>query len=181
MIWPVKLLAGLAMVTGLILGYNLWSGHHQGIGETRATLRYETAIEGQKIEAGRVLAIETGKTRDAEKALNDFKHSQELQDAKNKNIVAGLERRLVAAAGPAGRLRDPQAPAIVGCGRGGAGPASADPASASDRADDAAQATGLLSVPLTALLRDLTLDADQVNLAYISCRADALHLRATLR
>lgn len=170
------ILLGL-LVLALGLGYVAWADHQQEIGEQRATTRYNAAIAKQKDEARQLLAAEAAKTRAAERALRDFKDQRELEDGQNKVTVADLERRLRVAAGPGQRLRDPNA---AGCGRGGGGPESAAAAGASDRAADAAEAGGLLSAQLTGLLQRLTREADDINLAYASCRADALSVRQAL-
>lgn len=177
-----KIIAGLVLVLALVLatlyfGYDPWSAHQQGIGETRATVRYNGAIKQQKDEAAMLLIAESTKAEVAERALNDFKTNQELKDAANKNTVAGLENRLRYAAGAAGRLRDPN---TTGCRGGGGGSKSVDPASADLGAEDTAEAGGLFSVGATALLQRLTREADDINIAYASCRADAMNMRKAL-
>lgn len=178
MSWLYRVLAVSALIGLLLLGYRNWVTHQQGIGEALATARYNDAIDKQKLEASAVLARETGKTRQAEQALQDFKNEQEIRDEKNKRVVGALADQLRAAAGPAARLRDPNAAA--GCGGGGGGASGADPARAGGGAADGAEAGGLLSKQLTEFLLSQAADADQVNLAYISCRADSLSLREVL-
>jgi hypothetical protein len=158
-----------------IVGY---SYYQQRIGETRATAAYSQAIQEQKLEAGTALARETGKTRAAEQTLQAFKNQQEIDDGKNKRVVSALADQLRAAAGAAGRLRDPNAP---GCGVGGGGAPGADPARAGGGAADAAQTGGLLSADLTELLLSQAKIADGINVAYTSCRLDALNLREVLK
>lgn len=178
-----KIIAVLVVALALLLAvlgvaYGPWAAHQQGIGEKRATMVYNLAIDQQKTAAGKLLDAETAKAATATKALNDFKVKQEQQDAKNQTTVTDLERSLHAAAGPAGRLRDPNAAV---CGGGGDGAQGADPARAGDSPADAAKAGGLFSGPATALLQRLTLEADEINVAYASCRPDALALREVLR
>ena len=150
------------------------------MGESRATAAYNTAIDRQKLDASATLARETGKTRAAEQTLQAFKNQQEIRDAENKRVVGALADQLRAAAGAAGRLRDPNA-RLAGCGGGGGGTAAADPARAGGGAPDAAEAAGLLSKQLTEFLLNQAAEADQVNLAYISCRADSFNLREVLK
>jgi len=150
-------------VVGAVLGY----GHHkynQGVEET--TARYEAALNKQKAEAAATLASETAKTRAVEQALTDFKANQEKTDVEHQTAVADLRARLVAAAGPAGRLRDPNAGRGPSCS--GTPAQAATPAGAG--AGDGAQTNGLLSAELTGLLQRLQLEADTVNDAYASCR-----------
>lgn len=178
MSWLYRALAIGALLAALWLGYGAWANHQQGIGQARATATYNTAIDQQKLDASATLARETGKTRDAEQALQAFKNQQELRDAKNKLVLGALADQLRAAAGPAARLRDPNA---AGCGGGGGGAPGADPARADGGAADEAADSGLLSKQLTEFLLTQAADADQMNLAYASCRADALNLREVLK
>lgn len=167
----------LVICTVVIVGY---SYYQQRVGESRATAAYNTAIDQQKIDAGATLARETGKTREAEQALQAFKNQQEIRDAENKTIASGLAAQLRAAAGTAGRLRDPNA-SPAGCGGGGSGTPGTDPARAGGGAGDTSEAGGLLSADLTELLLSQAKAADDINVAYTSCRADAFNLRGVLR
>jgi hypothetical protein len=173
-IWAIKLCAGLALAAALLIGYNLWASHQQGIGEARATGKYNVKIAAQKVEAAALLAKETARVTTTEKALQAVKNNQEVQDAKNRKTVAGLTARLRDLA-VNGRLRDPNA------GRGG----SSDPApgnaatSPGDSADHGAETGGVLSGELTGFLLSQAASADEINLAYISCREDAAAVRAT--
>ena len=132
------------------------------------------AINKKKTEATATLASETDKVHHAEQVLQDFKNHQELQDADHQKTVADLSDRLRRLAGPAGRLRDPNA---TGCGSGSGSAQGADPAAAADRANDGAQAGGLLSAELSGLLAERAKEADDINNAYASCRADAFKVR----
>ena len=177
MTWLYRVLAIGALLGLLTLGYREWAVHQQGIGEARATVTFNAAIEQQKAQAGQLLASETQKAAAATKALHDSKIEREIDDAKNASTVAALAGRLRAAS-TAGRLRDPNA---AGCGGGGGGAPGADPARTGGGAADAAEVGGLLSKQLTEFLLAQAADADQVNLAYISCRADSLNLREVLK
>lgn len=177
-----QIIATLALALALLLavlgfGYGSWATRQQGIGETRATATYNQAIQVQKETAGRLLATETQKAAAATKALHDSKAQREIDDAENARAVAALAGRL-RAAGAAGRLWDPHA---AECGRGGGGATGADPARASGGAADAAEAGGLLSSDLTGLLFSQAKAADDLNVAYASCRLDAFNLREVLK
>jgi hypothetical protein len=166
------------LLAALWLGYGAWAAHQQGIGEARATATYNAAIDKQKTKAGQLLQAETDRANAATSKLIELKTEREKQDVENKSTIAALAVRLRAAAGPAARLRDPHA---AGCGScGGSAPAT-DPARAEGGAADGAEAGGLLSKQLTEFLLTQAADADQVNLAYTSCRLDALSLREVLR
>lgn len=176
--WVYRLIAIGALLAALVLGYSAWVRHQQGIGEARAKTVYNAAITQQKTVAGELLAAETSKAATATAALNAFKLRQEKDDAQNKSTIADLAVRLRTAAGAAGRLRDPNA---AGCGGSGSGAPGADPARSGGGAADAAEAGGLFSAGATELLHRLTRDADDINTAYASCRADALSLRFVLQ
>jgi hypothetical protein len=176
---PGRWLLISGLLAALWLGYGAWAAHQQGIGEARATARYSVAIDRQKLDAGAALAKETGKTRVAEQALQAFKNQQETNDAKNKLVLGTLAAQLRVAAGPAARLRDPNAAA--GCGGGGGGAPGADPARAGGGAEDGAEAGGLFSAEASGLFQQLTREADEVNVAYASCHADSFNLREVLK
>jgi len=168
----IKLGVVLALLVALFFGER----YIEGRGADRQLAIDTAAITKQKAEAVATLASETDKVHRAEQALQDFKNHQELQDADHKKTVADLSDRLRRIAGPAGRLRDPNA---AGCGGSSGGAKGSDPAAAGDRPADPAQAGGLLSAELSGLLAGLTKEADDINIAYASCRADAFAIRAT--
>ena len=166
-----------SLMAALLLG--AWRVHHnidQG-GYQRADAEWQAKVKSQKADATKLLDEERAKVAATEKTLRNFKDNQEIKDAHNKKTVTGYERRLRAAAGHAGRLRDPNASYATRCGGGGGSPASADTTGTGHRADDAAEAAGLFSVGATALLQRLAREGDDINLAYTSCRADALSIR----
>lgn len=171
---PYKLLVlALAFVAPVaaVLGY----GHRQYTqGVTTTTARYEAALAQQKAQAATLLATEIAKTRATEQALQTLKNQQELSDAKNQKIVAGLFDRLRGIAGPAWRLRDPNAPR---CWPGSGSTPGAAASAPRDRAADPAEAGGLLSVQLSELLGRVLREADDINVAYSSCRADVYTVR----
>jgi hypothetical protein len=171
-LWAIKACASLALAAALLIGYNLWASHQQGIGEERATDKYNTLIATQKVEAADLLAKETARVTATEKALQASKNNQEIQDAKNTKVVAGLTTRLRDLT-VNGRLRDPHA------GRGPSGNAGPGNATSGpgDCPDHGAEAPGVLSAELSGLLQRLALEADEINVAYTSCRADAESVR----
>jgi hypothetical protein len=175
----IRILAA-ALVLAAILG-GIWGyGHHQhtqGLaeGDARTTARYEAALTKQKAQAQAQLDAALADKARIEAEYAHFKTQQESKDATNQTTVEGLRAQLRAAAGAAGRLRDPNA-ARCGPSSDGATPPPAGPTG--DSAGYPAQATGLLSAQLTGLLEQLTSEADAINLAYASCRAERLHLDA---
>lgn len=175
--WALKYwkpIAVIILAMALIGGYLAWQSHQQGIGEARATAAYNQKIDIQKKEAADVLKKETAKVAAAEKALQHFKNIQEVKDAGNKKITDNFAARLRDLAGPAGRLRDPNA----GHGGGSGAPNSASPTGPGNSPDNGAEAPGLLSAELTKFLQQKMSEADEINLAYTSCRADAEAMRA---
>jgi hypothetical protein len=174
---PTRWLVIIAAAGALVLGYHVWQDHQQGIGEDRANARWRKATDKLKADAKDTLATETAKARAAEQALQDFKNQREIKDAHNKTTVDSLATRLRELAGASGRLRDPNATA--GCWRGGDSATGQTAAAAGDRPGDGAQAGGLLSVELSGLLRARIEEADTINIAYASCRADAFEMRAS--
>lgn len=172
-----RIAAFLALV--LTLAACAWRIHVKAdaTGFARAEAVYTAAIEKQNAQAAATLASETSKARSAEQALNQAKNRQELKDATHQKTVADLSDRLRSLAGPAGRLRDPNGDS---CGPGGGSPSSEPASAAYAGAADAATPGGLLSAPLSGLLQQLTREADHINTAYASCRADAYTVRGTV-
>lgn len=168
-VWAIKLGAGFLTAAALIAGYLAWASRQQAIGEARATAAYNVKIEAQKKEASKILAKETAKVVATERSLQSLKNIQEVTDAENKKVTDNLTARLRAL----GRLHDPNA------GRGaGSGAASGTAAPcASNSPNDRAEAGGVFSIPASELLRKIAREADEINLAYISCRADSLAVR----
>lgn len=131
--------------------------------------KYEKQLTELREAARKALDVERARTREVETRLANALQAQEKKDAFNKTQVQDLQRRLDAAvARNAGRLRDPN-----GCGASSRTERAPAPA-AEHRDADRAEAGGLLSAQLTGLLRRLQREADEVNNAYASCRADLL-------
>jgi len=166
----IKLGVVLALLVALFFGER----YIEGRGADRQLAIDTAAITKQKAEAVATLASETDKVHAAEWALQDFKNNQELQDADHKKTVTDLSDRLRRIAGAAGRLRDPNA---AGCGPGGGGATNQAATAAGGGPANPTQAGGLLSAELSGLLAQLTKEADDINVAYTSCRADAYAVR----
>lgn len=173
-----RILIGLALLVALVAC--LFAGV-KGIdqrGYNRAKAEATAALEEQKREADRLMATETAKTREAEEALRSAKQFQDNKDVQAQSTVADLSRRLrQLTAGNTGRLRDPNAPE---CGRGGGGTEAQAATTARAGPEDGAQAGGLLSEQLSELLQRHAAEADSINAAYASCRADAFAMRQSL-
>ena len=173
--WLLLLALGVAVVGGGALLLHRHDAAQQEIGAAAQKKVDQAAADELKGQARELLDAETDKTRAAETALRVFIDQQELKDANNRTTVAGLERRLsAAAASHGGQLRDPNASK---CGLSGGGAPGQPAASSVDRPADAAGAGGLLSVQLSDLLRAKLRRADDINIAYTACRADALTVR----
>lgn len=149
----------------------------EGRGYDRRATEDAAAMAAQKIAAAATLATETAKTRTAEQALQAQTNQQEIQDAEHQKAVSDLSSRVRQLVGSTGRLRDPQA---AGCGPGSSSATGTAATAPGDRADDASEAGGLLSVGASGLFRRLTREADDINAAYESCRADAYAVRGVM-
>lgn len=174
---PWRLIAALAVVTAAVAALVWFGVHKDSQGYARAKGEYEAVIQEQKIEALRELQEQTAKTFKVERELEAFKDQQEREDADHGKRVESLGRRLAdLATRNGGRLRDPKA------GRGGSGGGAKAEAAAApgDSGANPGQAMGVFSVPASNDLRRLLREADELNIAYTSCRADALMLREKL-
>lgn len=165
----VQILVGLVVVMALATA---------GVERTRRQAaqlevkRLELAIEKQKTEAANKLTTETNRVRDLEAQLAAGVAAQNEKDADHEKTAADYERRLVAL----GRLRDPRA----GSGGGGGCTGAPNLATTDSRGADTGEAPGLLSMQTSDDLRAALREADTINNAYSSCRADAIDLRRQL-
>ena len=169
---PYRWLLAIALIASVWVGLVEIKNHYIELGDHNASVRYEAAISRQKAAAEALLAAETAKVREREQSLQKFTDDQNRKDADHEKTLAALSVRLRVLAGPSGRLRDPE-----GVGQGGGGPGGQTASPAADRGADTAQDAGLLSRPISELLLSITSEADTINDAYISCRADAEQLR----
>lgn len=165
----IKIIA-LLLVLGSVLGLGTWYGHTQfKEGARIQRLTDQAEVDAQKLEARDKLAAETGKVAQLERELNQLKSQQEIEDEGHQKTVNDLRNRLLRAPTVPGRLRDPNQ--ASGCGAGSSG-ASASAASVPVGSEDhRAKAGGLLSEELTGLLQRLQFEADEINVAFASCKA----------
>ena len=175
---PYRWLAAAAVLALLVLSYGFWADHIGDEREAAVRAKYTAASDQQKAKAGLLLRAETERANAATARLIELKTEQEKHDAENKNTIADLAVRLRAAAGPVARLRDPNA---ARCGGGGGRAPTADPARAGSSAADPTETGGLFSAGATELFQRLTREADEINVAYVSCRPDSLNLREVLK
>lgn len=175
---PPLVWALLVLVATLALWHldaALGTSQAQLAAKTTAFDQLAGAVKQQKAQASAELIELTAQRDAAQTALNDAHRGQEIRDETAKKTIDQQASRLAALA-RAGRLRDPNA-VIARCGNGGGG-AQGDPAATANAgAADSAEADGLLSVDLSALLLRITREADEIDAAYASCRADALSVR----
>lgn len=168
-------LALLALLAGAV---GLWWAEreaHARHAADQVRTQYEFALAQQRAQAAAELKAEQAKTAAIEQRWRAAITHQEAQDREHTATIQDLQRRVAAAAAAgAGRLRDPHA--IAQCGPGGGGPAAPGAPAAGPGAPDAPEAGGLLSAELTGLLQRLTREADDINAAYASCRAERLQL-----
>ncbi len=145
---------------------------HQGTKVELATLK--TANADAATAPANALTQATTRVLNLERALTDAHNLQEEKDADAQRILAAERRKLrdMSRAGGGAGLRDPHA-SSGSCGATSSGAAPSDPGGA----EDPAEARGLLSGPLEQLLLELTDEADEINRAYASCRADAVSVR----
>jgi hypothetical protein len=176
------LIAGLALAC-LVLGIAGWAEHQRaGIAAAKlADVRQQIKdtkerIEALKKQAADQLAAEQATVLAQQKRLDAAALEQGKTDATNRAVVDRLHDELRTA-----RLRALRAEEARR-GGGGGGAASGDPIGAFARAGGGAQARGLLPAPPSGAAEEDAdaYDADILNLAYASCRADALKLREVM-
>jgi hypothetical protein len=172
----VKIITLLVSIIGSAIGIYFFGEHRYEQGEATATLRDNQVIADMKIKAARILGLETLKTKAVEDVLAAALHERELKDADNHKTIEVLSTYIRSIVGDSGRLRDPNA---AGCGSSGGSTAGQTFSNASSGPANGAESGGLLSAELSGLLTRLTREADDVNEAYISCRADAFQVRAS--
>lgn len=166
-----KILLTLALLAALF-GAEQYVEH---LGYTRAQAEATAAIKQLKIDAAATLATETAKVTAYQAAVQAFTDDRNLKDADHAKTVTSLQTRVRNLSNPAGQLRDPHAP---GCGGSGGGTTSPAGGAAGDRPADATQTGGLLSAELSGLLQSRLTEADEINLAYASCRARLVEQQA---
>lgn len=173
---PYRWLLLLGLVGAVVLGYFSWERHIRVDEKTRVDAVWQAQVDKMKLAAAKALADEVAKTATLELKWSEFKNQQEIKDGKAQQVVAGYKNRIARLLGSnGGRLRDPNAEA--GCGSGGSSPKTETPPGSGNSGEHTSETGGLLSEALSGLLAELTSEADQINIAYASCRADALNLR----
>lgn len=176
---PGRWMLYIALVAACALFVRMEYARVDERGYARAAGVYELALAKQKTAAAATLAKVTEDALERERLLRAALSRRENEDAKNSELLAKAvadARALSRSVGGPG-LRDPYALTPRGWGSGGGAPGPANPG-ASDRPANPAEAAGLLSVELENFLLDRFAEADAINLAYISCRADALSIRS---
>lgn len=173
-----KLILGAILATAVMAGLG-YAGYRI---DRRATAiensRWQMEIKELKLQASRELTLARDQRDLAQGKLNQALAEQERKDDANKEIVAGFELKLRAArALSAGRMRDPNATGCRGGGQDATGQGSGSPVNGGN---NPAETSGLLSAELTGLLDKLTREADDINVAYASCRADAFTIRSLI-
>lgn len=153
-------------VTAGVLGYELQS-------ERVRSARLEATLERERGQANRDLAVATNRVLAAERVLRASRAEQERKDGDAQATIADLGER-VRRAGADGRLRDRFA---APCHPADPGPRTAT----ADRGEDPAEAGRALSPEFSGAVIAILRDADDINAAYASCRADAVGLRQQLR
>ena len=162
----------LALIAALGLGYIAWEKHIRNDERSKVVAEYNQKIDAQKAEAQYQLDTETAKVILLNLQLRAFKDQQENSDVINSKAIALLADKLH------GRvLIDPNA---ARCGQGGSSAEGTVVPNPGVGAADKPEASGVLSVPLTGLLLSITREADEVNLAYISCRGTLINERAVV-
>lgn len=176
-LWLWRVGGMLTIAAALWGGVAAWERHIRADERAKVSAIYEAAITKQKILASLELSTEKAKVAAAELALQNFKNQQELKDDSNKKTVSVLSARVAALVGAAGRLRDPYQ---TGCGCSGGSAKDQGASSNGNSAGNTPATSGLLSAELTGFLQSKMKQADVINLAYISCRAEDFQLREQL-
>lgn len=172
-LWAIALTIALAVG----LGEREMKQHYkaEAVEQAANVMALSRAIKTQKSEAAAMLRTLNASVLAQQKTVDAAHAAQEQQDAKNVQVVAGLQQGLHDALATRGnRLCNP---APTGRGSGGGGAAGQVAANASTGAADPAQASGLLSTDAQGLLGRLMKEADDVNNAYASCKADGVTVR----
>jgi hypothetical protein len=162
-----KLLGGIALVLAVFFGIQ----YVRHLGAVEQEAKDKVVAQELKLKTDAALLAANNKAIELERKWQALTDQQNLKDTQNEKIATANSAR-VRAAESHGRLRDPNA---TPCSSGESKAAS----SPSDSSADGAQTTGLLSVPITDLLERALREADAINDAYSSCRAQAIGIRAS--
>jgi hypothetical protein len=168
---------GLAIALAAGFGEREMKQHYKAdaIVQKANVTKLSSAIKTQKDEAAAMLRTINASVLAQQKTIDAARAAQEQKDATNVQVVAGLQQGLHDALATRGsRLCNP---APAGRGSSGGGAAGQAAAGAGTGAADGAQAGGVLQPDAHGLLERLMKEADAVNIAYASCRADANMMR----
>lgn len=171
MVWYYRYLIYFGIFLSVITGYNIWANHEQSIGYDKAKVEYEKVIQDQKDIATQALITETAKVTVKEKELQEFKNNREVIDRANTKKVNALSNSVRAMSQ---QLRDPHQISAIKYSNSSS---SSDSSNSNSGSGNGAEASGLLSAELTGLLSRITSEADEINLAYISCKEDSQNIR----
>lgn len=171
-VWAIACAGLLVMAGGLGMQRDLARAETKHAIELRDQARGElgqlqAAVAAMKKQAADELAALTAERDAKQEQLNAAFKAQEIKDANSQATVDRYSRQLASV-----RLRDPYAKAAR-CGGGGGGSASASAAATDNRAADPTDASGVLSERTSEDLRRLQRAADQINLAFASCKGYA--------
>jgi hypothetical protein len=160
---PWFILGGVLLVLALVAGAGV-KGHSMGVDAQKAMDQAQfdainAALTKQKSEANALLQKAQGDIIALQQQRDSFKTQLEVKDAQNRNATAALTAKY---SGLQLRFRTAQS---AGCGAGSASAVSS-PANA---ASDAGTAIAVLPDAVTASLRQLAIDADNLNDAYKLC------------
>lgn len=123
----------------------------------------QLAVKDQKAEAAQTLADETAKVLATERKLTDALKLQEKTDAKNSQLVRDLRTRTASVS-----LRDPGA---TECRASGGSAKTPTAAVAGSGGASGSETAGILSADFARLLWDQGAAADEINIAFASCKA----------
>lgn len=163
-------LLAAALATAGLLWYNSEISAAEERGATAQRVVDQKAAEALKTEAAKLLQQETDKTAAVEKSLREFKTNQEIKDVEAVKYAGKQSARIASLVNANGQLRDPFG--AGGCGQSSGGAQAQAGAGPSSGGDDPTQAQGLLSAKFSGFIRDKLAEADEINTAYASCRAD---------
>lgn len=153
-------------------GYEAWALHERNLGQSKAIEACNAQTTRQNEEAAALLESERELKLRREKVWATQLNKQEIDDVVNGKTISLLADKLDAA----GRVRDPYAQAPA-CGQSGSGAQGGIDTSAGNSPGDGARAGRELSPEFDRFLKERFKRADEINTAYISCRADSLNLR----
>jgi hypothetical protein len=169
LVWNKFVIGGLVL---LALCIGLWTYHDKLIKDDRTATAapYIKLIDDNNKAAEKKLADETDRVNATNKQLTFALALQEKNDVTNDQVITILADKLHAT-----RLRDPYQ--TRGCSSGAQSP---NPANTQSSAGDGAGTGGELSTEFDGFLKLRFLQADKINTAYASCRAQLYKIREAM-